>query len=48
MGGMFHEPDACTLCLHELHGESEQASGLVPDHFQIVFFAGAREGVPPV
>lgn len=34
-------------CLHDFDGEAEEAAGFLGDHFQVVFFRGAGEGVAP-
>lgn len=47
MGFEGHEHIAAALCLHEFDSQSEQASSFVPYHFQIVFFRGAGQCIPP-
>lgn len=47
MGFEGHEHIAAALCLHEFDSQPEQASSFVPYHFQIVFFRGAGQCIPP-
>jgi hypothetical protein len=35
------------LGLHQLHGQAEEAAGLVADHLEIFLLGGTRQRVPP-